>query len=89
MQKCLGIRIPSGAFWAAEGGEESGDGRGGCGGGCWYRRQRVGPIIIGPFPSGDEGRRRRDGWEKLQRRIGRCKALDLRTAAAGWTAIRR
>ena len=50
MQKSLGIRIPSGAFWAAEGGEESGDGRGGCGRGCWCWRQRVGPIISARFP---------------------------------------
>ena len=50
MQKSLGIRIPSGAFWAAEGGEESGDGCGGCGRGCWCRRQRVGPIISAQFP---------------------------------------
>ena len=37
---------------------------------------------IGPIPSGDERRRGRDGWEKLQRWIGWCKALDRRTAAA-------
>ena len=50
MQKILGIRIPSGAFCAAKGGEESRDGRGGCGRGCWCRRQRVGSIISALFP---------------------------------------
>ena len=82
MQKSLGICIPSGAFCAAEGGEETGDGRDG----WWWRLLVLAAEgrthYTSPIPSGDEGRRWRDGWEKLQRRIERCKALDRRTAAA-------
>nr|POE60081.1 hypothetical protein CFP56_45397 [Quercus suber] len=48
-KKSLGIHIPSRAFWAVEGGEESGDGRSGCGGGCWCQGQRVGSIILAQF----------------------------------------